>query len=83
MKGTFETWSTPPQSADEEKLVQWNEQGTEPEDLGCLNLISATNVINNLKARFTFLGPLLHIGERDELDFVYISLSHLSLIKIL
>lgn len=65
-----------PQFADEEKLVQWNEQGTEPEDLGCLNLTSATKVISNLMARFTFLGPLLHIGERDELDFVYIFTYH-------
>lgn len=32
------------QFTDEEKLVQRNEQGTEPKDLSCFNLTSATDM---------------------------------------
>lgn len=56
-----------PRFAAEEKPVQWNEQGTEPGDLGCFNLTSPTNVMRHLKARFIFLGSVSYTGERSEL----------------
>lgn len=59
-----------PQSADEEELEQENGQGTEPKHSGCFSLTSATNVMRDSKAGFTFLGPVLHTGERSELDLV-------------
>lgn len=70
LKGTSETWSTP-LFTDEEKLVLWNKQGTEPEDLRCFHLTSAINMVRELKARFIFLVPIFFTGKRHELDLVY------------
>lgn len=71
LKGTSQTWSTP-LFTDEEKLVQWNKQGTKPGDLSCFHLTSAINMVRDLKARFIFLVAILFTGKRNELDLVYI-----------
>lgn len=44
------------QFADEEKLVQWNEQGTDPKDLGRFNITSATDM-TDIKGKIYLSGP--------------------------